>query len=500
MVDALRMVRVLFVILCLWASCGIAFCQEESADWGDGDDDAGFADTAAVDVSTNAEKSAFQLGGFVRSRAGFWLERLSDDALSTARQSLDLEAKYQGDTWRMVASIHGEYDLAYAMDSAQYDDATNEAYTWRLFNDDQYLALRFHKLDVTLGRQTVAWGEGDVFSPLDIVNPRDLREPGLADLDDLRLSILATQIAYAFPLGRLEFIVTHEGYFGEQPPPLSEYSPLRRVLGGDPEIRQFLESRDVRYIHTQSRFAADAGSAYLRWLTKGEGFDLGIYGAWLRDIQGVVVTPEGLELLDNALASGLPISTLSGVAPVVLELELDHRRYSLAGVSLGMVFGPWVTKGELVATHDKPLNTGDAQGQIPNIGMAEADVVTAMLGASYAGFKDSIIGLEAQKSVLVNGPDDLLFKIDVPQFALRISRTFLRARLRLDMAGTAMGYVAEYGWLARGEVNYEVVDALKVGLMFVHFGTGDRENVGLLSGFTEHDQVLLKIRWDFQLM
>jgi len=491
--------RILLVFFGIFLLCGTAFSQEETDDWGEGDDDVGFADTAVVDVPKNVEKSALQLGGFFRSRAGLWLQRISTDPMSTARQSLDIEAKYQGAWWRVVAGAHGEYDVAYAVDSGQYDDATNEVYTWRILNDDQYVALQWGKLDLTLGRQTVAWGEGDVFSPLDIVNPRDLREPGLADLDDLRLSILATQVAYATPLGRLEFIVTHEGYFGEQPSPLSEYSPLRRVLGSDPEIRAFLDSRDVRYTHRQSPFDADVGSAYLRWVTKGEGFDLGFYGAWLRDTQGVLIAPEGIELLSRALQSGVPLSALSGAAPSVIELELDHRRYFLGGVSLGMVFGAFVAKGELVSSHGRSLNTGDARAKVPTIGVGEADVVTTMLGVSYSGFSETIVGFEVLKSFMLHGPTDPLFKIDLPQFAVRVSRTFLRTRLRIDLAGTAMGYAAEYGWLARGEVNYEVADALKIGLMFVHFGPGDAENVGLLSGFTEHDQILAKIRWDFQL-
>jgi hypothetical protein len=62
-----------------------------------------------------------------------------------------------------------------------------------------------------------------------------------------------------------------------------------------------------------------------------------------------------------------------------------------------------------------------------------------------------------------------------------------------------MGVRAEYGWFARSELTYDVMDALKAGLMFVHYGTGDADEVSLFSGMGEHDQLFVKLRWDFQV-
>ena len=69
--------------------------------------------------------------------------------------------------------------------------------------------------------------------------------------------------------------------------------------------------------------------------------------------------------------------------------------------------------------------------------------------------------------------------------------------MRLDAAGTTLGWRCQYGWLARAETSYELTDALKVALMYVHYGTGDTDEFGPFVAFTSHDQVLAKLRWDF---
>ena len=65
-------------------------------DDGDAGDDVGFADT--VDLKGACE-TVFSYW-FLRTRQGVWVERLGEDALSTARQSLDLNFKYKAEGWR----------------------------------------------------------------------------------------------------------------------------------------------------------------------------------------------------------------------------------------------------------------------------------------------------------------------------------------------------------------------------------------------------------------
>ncbi len=476
-----------------------ASAQNNDSDWGDGEDEIGFADTPDIELDSPRTLSAAQVKGFFRSRVGVWLNRLDSDPISTLRQSLDLDATYKGAWWRVVVGGHLEYDAAYQLDEALYDEATIESYRTRYFPREQYLALKLDSVDVKFGRQTVAWGEGDVFSPLDIVNPRDLREPGLADLDDIRLSILATQVGILSPLGRFELIWTHEGYFGEQPSPLAEYSPLANVLRSNPLAATFLDDRTIRYHHKQSRYDLDSGNILARWLLKSEGIDLGLYYGWLRDRQGVVTLPAGFEQLDALLSTGLSADALAGF-PRSIRLDLDHKRYSLTGATVSFVTGSFVAKSEWLVDIDKAYNTGRVSSSIPAIDVDRMTLLTGMAGLTYSGISETVIGVEVQRSFPIRGGNDALFPVSALQAAARFSQTYLRERLRLDVAATAIGSTAQYGWLARGGLVYELVDALKLTALYVHYGAGHSSTIGPFNGFESHDQVWLQLRWDFQIL
>ena len=281
--------------------------------------------TPDIKVDAPATPSALAIDGFLRSRSGIWLERLTHQPISSLRQSLDLKATYKADSWRLVLAGHGEYDPAYtAVNQDQYGQQVQDSYGLRFLHGDQYLALSIADTEWVLGRQTVAWGEGDFFSLLDATNPRDLREPGLSDLDDVRLPVLATRVTYFADWGRLEVFVTHETNQGERPPPLSEYSPFRSILGQDPALGALLETRTLEYADSPSQYHQGFSSIFMRAMSTVQSVDLGLYAAWVRDPQGVLAPPEGFELLGNVLMSGLDPTALDGLIPGTIPLDFEY--------------------------------------------------------------------------------------------------------------------------------------------------------------------------------
>ena len=110
---------------------------------------------------------------------------------------------------------------------------------------DAYMKLSFDTWELVAGQQIVTWGEGDVLSPIDVVNTRDQREPGLADLDDIRVPALSTRLSYFFKGARYELVVVHFPHYGMRPPPFGEFSPLPAALQSGP-IRFDLEAIQSR--------------------------------------------------------------------------------------------------------------------------------------------------------------------------------------------------------------------------------------------------------------
>ncbi len=476
----------LLLVLAPWA----AVAQDEEG-WGDGGDEVGFADTADAATPTTAAAAAtspWSLDGFIRSDLHFWAERFDDDGDPWAkdRRSLDLTMRYSGGDWRVVLGGHFEHDLVYA--HGTHDEATIETYETRYLDGEQYVNGAFGSVDVTLGRQIVAWGEGDAASPLDIVNPRDLREPGLADLDDLRLPVLATRVGWFPGDHRIEAMVVHEQRFGERAPPLGEFSPLPSFIASNPMAASLLGGLTFRWRDTPGPYS-ESQNYLLRWVYKGPGIDLGLYAASVLDRQGVIV----LDVVEIATAATDPDVDS-------IDLVLDHRRYHLAGTSGATTVDAFLFKWELVFDYERPFTTGDRTSAVPMLSAGEANVLTPMAGVTWRGLTDTDLALEWTQAFLLDAPDDLLFPADAPQLALRVTHEALRQRLRLAAAVSVVGYTAELGWFARAEANYEVFDGVRAGVGYVTYQPPpDDEELSFLSGLDNHDRVLAQLRWDFSL-
>jgi hypothetical protein len=471
-------------------ACSVASISQARADESE-DDGFDFGDTPKVHILVPEAPSPWAFTGFVRSDEALWLERFKGNPLAKARQSLDLALSYKKGIVRLLLTGHGEYDLAYLAQRDSDDEPTLRAYEWQVTTREALLALSLGRVELTLGRQIVAWGEGDALSPLDVVNPRDLREPGLADLDDLRLAVLATRIGWFRGAHRVEAMIVHESDFGYRPAPLSDYSPFRAVIDGNPTAAEFIGSREVVWRDRQPRFALRQQEGLIRWVMKGQGLDAGLYLASVLDDQGVVAI-DFRDIDDKRLPIGL-----------------DHRRYTMFGHSGARSLGDFLLKWEASIELRRPFTTGDLGGISPDnpaaaltalgsLGRADVDVLNTMVGLTYSGVTDLTLALEISKPWLLADVDGLLIDADAPFIALRASYTTLRERLRLDGAFSMIGWKAELGWLIRVQATWAVRDALQLQAGVITYHPGD--DFGPLTGLERHDRLFVGLRWDFQIL
>ncbi|MGM0578454.1 MAG: DUF1302 family protein [Myxococcota bacterium] len=453
----------------------------DDSGWGDDDfggEGPGFDDFEDVEVEPPPPPSPWSLTGFLRSDQALWMERLDERPLAKARQSLDLVLTYRRDWFRLHLGGHAEYDLAWLVDRDDRDEPTLDAYEWKVDSREALVALSPGDFEIVLGRQIVAWGEGDALSPLDVVNPRDLREPGLADLEDLRLPVLATRVSWFHGFHRVEAMVVHESWWGYRPAPLSPYSPFRKLILDDPLAAGLLQGRTLDWEHEQERFALDQQQGMLRWVYRGEGLDLGLYAASVLDQQGVVL------LAPEEFAGGSR----------EVDIRLDHRRFTVVGHSGAWPWEDLLVKWEAGARIDHPLNVG----RPPDLDVAERTLLDTMLGLTWTPTSDLRWALEVWKPWLVDPPDDLLYDVDAPLIALRGTWTTLRERLELHLAATAFGWTADLGWLLRGEITWKPRDDLAVGGGYITYQP--TSEFGPVYGLERHDRLFATLRWDFGIL
>jgi len=517
------------LLLLLFAAASVPnhVLGQEADDWGDeggdGGDDAGFADFPSTPTPTKAEAppavSPLTLMGTTRADFGAWTERFgsapadapslpggNDNPFGKGRVSVDLELRYKADAVRAVVAIHGEHDLAMLYREGEYDPATTRAYRHLrdpLLGDipmqlrEALVATSVGDFEVTLGRQIVAWGEGDGLSPLDIVNPRDMREPGLSDLDDIRIPVLASRLGWFKGNHRVEAMITHEAHWGFRSPPLGPFSPFPSIIGKSMQDNPIVKQLDINVVEKMRGHDVDfsdnidgvspAAWQYLgRWVYKGEGIDLGLYAASVIDRQGIIS-------MDAAGQMDL-FGKVMNPDPQDIRLHMRHLRYALFGTSGAWAYGSLLLKWELAFEKSRPYNVGGFE----SLGARRADQVDLMLGITYNGISNTMIGIEASKVVLLTDLGELLFPMDAPFLMLRAQHKALRDRLTIMAVASMIGATAEYGALGRIDATYELADGWKASAGYVTFQPGDE--ISPFSGLDRHDRAMVKLRWDFRIL
>jgi len=470
---------------------------EESDGFGEESDgfDEGFEeldDLKIDEMSAPPAPSALRVDGFVRSHWAAWSQRAAEDMWAKGRQSLDLSARYKQGGLRLILEGHVEYDLLYPYDSSReaprLDPAQREAYERQYIPGQQLIAYRLGSLELSTGRQVVTWGEADGLSALDMINPRDQREPGVADIDDLRLAVWLTRLRYARGPFDLDLIVRHEGAYGLLIPPLADYSPLRSTL--PPTFAQLLAGKEVGYAHDREGVSADTQSYFVRALYRGRGIDLGLYAASLIDLQGV------FELSDPAAL----LAQLADPQLTRFELPQAHKRFELYGLSWATTMGSWLFKGELALSHKRPQNVGSPE-QFGAITVEEISALTWATSLSYTGISDLSLSLEYQQGAQLGEERELFIPPSAPIISLRASQNLLRERLSLNLIALSFeptaSSLAARGALLRADALYKLSDQVKLSGGYVHYVSGD--DFGPFAGLDEHGRLFAQLRWDFTL-
>lgn len=439
-----------------------------------------FAETAPEETS---KSSSWRISGFLRSDLGLWVDRIHTNGFAKARQSLDLSARYKIKNFSVVASGHGEYDFAYLHRREDYDSATLEAYEYLIDIRDTYVRGTTKYFDITLGKQIVAWGQGDMMTLVDVACPRDLREPGITDLDDTRLPVLSSRVGLFLGNHRIEAMVTHEAFFGYRPPPFGDYSPLPAAIPRD--VKDLLKNTPVWYKDKQSRFDLKNQQYLGRWMYKGPGLDLELYFASILDNRGVILF-DSVELLSDVINSNR------------VEIVLDHPRYTMIGHSGALPLGSWLFKWELGADFDRAFNVVASPDMPLQLEIERASLIGGFVGVAYTGFQNTSISLEFKKSFLFEEFPTMLFDVEAPTLGLRYYRNLFREDLRLDFTLLIYGFRIEYGWLGRCLIEHIIRDGLRVSTGYIAYYPG--YGFGILSGMVDNNRFYVQLRWDFSIL
>ncbi|MDH5547835.1 MAG: DUF1302 family protein [Gammaproteobacteria bacterium] len=352
--------------------------------------------------------------------------------------------------WDVFTSGSGFYDGAFRYNGRdQYASTYLDVSETELELRELWVRGAIAKVvDIKLGRQIVVWGKSDSLRVVDVINPLDMREPGMVDIEDLRLPVAMLRGDYFQAPWSVTALVIPEIRSNKFPGEGSDFFPVPFPL---PPEKRPEHWRD-------SEFALAISGEFSAW-------DLSVHFASVYEDQAHFK-------LSNA------------------SLQRAYSRVSMGGVATNLVVGSWLIKSELAVFDGiQFFNTGDNK-------FSRGDL---MAGVDYSGINNHIFSVEALWShlfdyqpALIQAPDDR--EEEAAQIVFRYTGNFLRETLQIVALGSVFGLKAEGGGFYRVSAKYIPMDALSVSAGVIAYQSGDRL---FLDAVARNDRVFGEIRYDF---
>lgn len=348
--------------------------------------------------------------------------------------------------WKIFASLKSYYDFAYTFKGrGDYPGKLLDEYEADIELKDTYLEFSpLENLDIRVGRQIVVWGKSDNLRITDLVNPMDNREPGITDIEDLRLPQTMTKIDYMKGKWIVSGLVIHEVELNKNP-----------VYGSD----FYGCSSDLNVEKPESDFSnTQFGLAFQGFFT---GWDLSFYFADIYSREGYFSAN---------------------------DLQVEHSRIKMAGAAFAGAFGDYLLKAESAFIHGLEYTYTEEKARLD-----------LMAGFEYMGVTDTTISFEIVnrhifdfEEIMENMPDKQ--KENRVETALRFDRDFFNETLKFTGLMILFGESWDEGAISRGSLEYDIDDSLSIKLGVVFYESGDlkkMENIG------KNDRLFCELKYAF---
>jgi hypothetical protein len=380
--------------------------------------------------------------------------------LSRLRTELQLELNIDlPKQWQALVSGKSFYDFAYRINGQNdyndnYTDEVIDDYESEIELREAYLLGSITKnMDIKIGRQIVVWGKSDNIRVTDVINPLDLREPAMTDIEDLRLPLTMTRLDYYVDDFNISALAIHEIRFNKNPAFGSDFYPA--PIPPPPE-----DKPGSTLGHTEYALAINGIFS---------GWDFSAYYADYYNDETRIETVSG--------------STIPGI-------QLTHDRLQMVGTTANIALGNWLLKGETAWFHGfEFINTPDKN----------YDRVDVLAGFEYSGFSETTISIEAVnrhicefKSILKQAPDQA--QENLFQSAFRFIRTFENDTITMTVLVSLFGLMGDDGAFERYTTEYDVNDFLSVLFGIVTYQSG---NLPEMQDIGQNDRVLIEAKYSF---
>jgi len=407
-------------------------------------------------ISTEAKLSLLSTYNYIDRQTLQNSNNLS--SISSLKGSFDLDIEYKiSKKDKARVGLKAYYDAIYRLKS---DDIPNipDTYQSELEIGEAYVAGSISdNLDYKIGRQIVVWGKSDSIRVNDMLNPMDNRNPGIVDIEDLRLPVAMAKFDYYVGDWQLGLIDIFEYRNSKMPEYGSGYIAQELPNITKPEYEQQYA------IYLNGRF---------------NGWDLSFYAVdKFNDNFYLDVALNGTNL-DKAI-------------------EID--RVQGAGVALSAIVGVFLFKTESMYLNGVQFSDKIVEAIPPAItSFNEKNTINSLLGVDVS-IPDGSISIEISDIHIFDYESalfDTMFKYeeDTITYSIRYNQSFQNDTISLNYLILMQGSQLEDGGFNRAWINYKHNDNLSYDIGLVSYFGGESF---FYDGMSDNDKAFINARYSF---
>jgi len=431
---------------------------------------------STIDVDLSGQKSVlsddtpFRIGGFVKLEAEYGFNK-KDENLSKLQPVLFIESQYKlNENYRVKLSGQAFYDAAYDIEAKdRQSNLDDESCDVEL--KDFYLEGKLGTVfSIRLGRQVIAWGDSDYAKITDVVNPRDLTQPGLIDLEDARIPVTSFRVSGIFDTWVFDAVTIHE-------------HPGSKISGKGSDFDYFIRLRNSGVSINEKQtpdFGLEETGVALKVTHAFNGGDVSFVAANVYDDQ--------------------PYLSYKGLNNGIMQFSPEYDRVSTYGISSSLAKGSGLFKLETAFRQDKIIMTNDFSTQISS-GLSPSSVrttstenqVLALAGAEYTGFTDLRLSFEAQVTHTIDHKSNMVVDENEVVTYFQATKDLFNQTLELDLFWVHLN--PGNGNILRLSFTYDLLDAVsfQAGIVFYE---SDKKTSDLHS-YKDQDKVFVRVKYSF---
>ncbi len=354
---------------------------------------------------------------------------------------------------------------------------------------EAYVRFVHNPIELTIGKQIVRWGKTDQISPVDNLNPQDLREFITEDYEDRKIPIFMARLLVPLKLFTVEsvyipfFEPARIDYYGTDWAIYQHLKADAQRAPISPLLKQYVQQREVE--ESEPAHTLQNGEAGVRITTTLKDWDVGIsYLYTWEDLPHFSSFPiKNLRVKDSASFDSVEQS-LKNIIVTDEDIKVDYKRCNVAGLEFESTIGDFGIRGEFAYFSKQSFIASDLRSR-------ETPVYHYVLGIDYAGANDWYANIQLSHQILDNYSREMLY--------MNKHNIFLNGKLRKGFWNGDLACRIKYN-IGLSEKSYYInpsllikyFDNLEITLGMDILGGNDDT---LLGYYDKNDQYYLKVKY-----